>query len=273
MKRSFESHNEIVTMQPSSAQHNGKRDWRQAPKEPIIMSNVENLRVLYEDNHIVVVNKRNSDIIQSDISGDRTLCETVKNYVKQKYNKPGLAFIGTVHRLDRPVSGIVIYARTTKALNRLSNMFKYREVKKTYWAVVKGKPENPEATIINYLWKDQKLNKTFAYPEAGPDRKESELSYKLVGEGDNYTFMEVYPKTGRHHQIRATLASLNCPIKGDIKYGAKRTNDNASIHLHARKIEFMHPVKKTPVCIVAPPPDDALWNEFLQVSFAQTPAS
>ncbi len=230
------------------------------------MSTVENLRVLYEDNHIIVVNKRNSDIIQSDISGDTTLCETVKGYVKWKFNKPGLAFIGTVHRLDRPVSGIVLYARTTKALNRLSNMFKYREVQKTYWAVVKGMPEPQEARIINYLWKDEKLNKTFAYDEPAPDRKESELSYKVIGSGDNYTFMEVYPKTGRHHQIRATLSSLNCPIKGDIKYGSRRTNDNASIHLHARKIEFIHPVKKTPVIIVAPPPEDALWDEFLRLS-------
>jgi len=254
-------------MENAQSSDKGAREWRQTPKEPIIMSTVENLRVLYEDNHLVVVNKRNSDIIQSDISGDRTLCETVKEYVRQKYNKPGLAFIGTVHRLDRPVSGIVIYARTTKALNRLSNMFKYREVQKTYWAVVKGTPEESEAKIINYLWKDQKLNKTFAFKEAGPDRKESELSYKVVGVGDNYTFIEVYPKTGRHHQIRATLASLDCPIKGDIKYGAKRTNDNASIHLHARKIEFLHPVKKTPITVVAPPPEDALWNEFLRISF------
>jgi 23S rRNA pseudouridine1911/1915/1917 synthase len=245
------------------------RDWKTAPKEPIVMSTVENLRVLYEDNHIIAVNKRNSDIIQSDISGDTTLCETVKGYVKWKYNKPGLAFIGTVHRLDRPVSGIVLYARTTKALNRLSNMFKFREVQKTYWAVVKGMPEPAEATIINYLWKDEKLNKTFAYNEPRPDRKESELSYKVIGAGDNYTFLEVYPKTGRHHQIRATLASINCPIKGDIKYGARRTNDNASIHLHARKIEFLHPVKKVPVTIIAPPPEDALWDEFLNVSLNQ----
>jgi 23S rRNA pseudouridine1911/1915/1917 synthase len=253
-------------MENSDQRRKSVRDWKTQPKEPIIMSTVENLRVLYEDNHIIAVNKRNSDIIQSDISGDTTLCETVKGYVKWKYNKPGLAFIGTVHRLDRPVSGIVLYARTTKALNRLSNMFKYREVQKTYWAVVKGIPEPEEGTIINYLWKDEKLNKTFAFPEPGPDRKESELSYKMIGAGDNYTFLEVYPKTGRHHQIRATLSSLNCPIKGDIKYGSKRTNDNASIHLHARKIEFMHPVKKTPITIVAPPPEDALWDEFLRIS-------
>ncbi|MFM7729564.1 MAG: RluA family pseudouridine synthase [Flavobacteriales bacterium] len=243
------------------------REWRQAPKEPIVMSTVENLRILYEDNHIIAVNKRNSDIIQSDISGDTTLCETVKNYVRIKYNKPGLAFIGTVHRLDRPVSGIVLYARTTKALNRLSNMFKYREVQKTYWAVVQNTPPKDEDTIINFLWKDQKLNKTFAFSEPKAERKESELSYKRVGSGEHYTFLEIYPKTGRHHQIRATLASLNCPIKGDIKYGAKRTNDNASIHLHARKIEFIHPVKKTPITIIAPPPEDSLWDAFLSHSF------
>ena len=222
--------------------------------------------MLYEDNHINAINKRNSDIIQSDISGDTTLCDTVKNYVKWKYNKPGLAFIGTVHRLDRPVSGIVLYARTTKALNRLSNMFKYREVHKTYWAVVKGVPDPHEGTIVNYLWKDEKQNKTFSFNEPAANRKESELSYKMIGQGDHYTFMEVYPKTGRHHQIRATLASIECHIKGDIKYGARRTNDNASIHLHARKIEFIHPVKKTPVTIIAPPPEDALWDEFLRLS-------
>ncbi len=245
------------------------KEWKTAPREPIVMSTVENLRVLYEDNHIIAVNKRNSDIIQSDVSGDTTLCEVVKQYVKLTYNKPGLAFIGTVHRLDRPVSGVVLYARTTKALNRLSNMFKFREVQKTYWAVVKDAPNPPEGNVINHLWKDEKLNKTFAFKDARGDRKESELSYKLIGAGDNYSFVEVYPKTGRHHQIRATLASLGSPIKGDIKYGSKRTNDNASIHLHARQIEFLHPVKKTPIIIVAPPPEDSLWDEFIKVSLNQ----
>lgn len=243
-----------------------KKGWATAPKEPIVMSTVENLRILYEDNHIIAINKRNSDIIQSDISGDTVLCDVVKDYVKWKYNKPGLAFIGTVHRLDRPVSGVVLYARTTKGLNRLSNQFKYREVQKTYWAVVKGMPPAMEGTVINYLWKDERQNKTFAYDTPADNRKESELSYKVIGVGENYTFIEVYPKTGRHHQIRATLASLGCPIKGDIKYGSRRTNDNASIHLHARKIEFNHPVKKTPVTIIAPPPEDVLWDEFLKLS-------
>ena len=252
---------------PTNTEPSGqKKQWKEQPKEPIVMSNVENVRVLYEDNHIIAVNKRNSDIIQSDISGDTTLCEVVKQYVKLRYNKPGLAFIGTVHRLDRPVSGVVLYARTTKALNRLSNMFKYREVQKTYWAVVKGLPPKTEDQVINYLWKDEKLNKTFSYEKPSDNRKESELYYKVVGHGENYNFIEVYPKTGRHHQIRATLASLGCPIKGDIKYGSKRTNDNASIHLHARRIEFIHPVKKTPIVIVAPPPEDPLWDAFLRIS-------
>lgn len=240
------------------------KDFQKKPTEPIIMTDVENLRVIFEDNHIIAVNKRNSDIIQSDISGDQTLCEVVKEYVRMKYNKPGKAFIGTVHRLDRPVSGVILYARTTKALNRLLNMFKFREVQKTYWAVVQNAPPKNEDTVRNYLWKNERLNKSFCFDEPGEGRKESELSYKVIGKGDNYTFVEVYPKTGRHHQIRATLSSLGCPIKGDVKYGSKRTNENASIHLHARKIQFVHPVQKEPLTILAQVPDDALWNEFLR---------
>ena len=235
------------------------------PRVPIIMSNEHNLQVLYEDNHIIAVNKRNSDIVQSDISGDTTLCDVVREYVRVKYNKPGKAFIGTVHRLDRPVSGVILYARTTKALNRLMNMFKYREVQKTYWACVRPGPVKMEDHIINYLRKNAKQNKSYAYDEPGTDRKESELRYKVMGKTDHYTFLEVYPKTGRHHQIRSTLSSIGCPIKGDVKYGARRTNQNASIHLHARRIEFIHPVKKTPISITAPPPDDVLWDAFLEI--------
>ena len=241
-----------------------KREWLKVPSEPIVMSTPESLRVLYEDNHIIAVNKRNSDIIQHDQDGDLTLCETVKQYVRLKYNKPGAAFIGTVHRLDRPVSGVVLYAKTTKALNRLSNMFKYKEIKKTYWAVTEGCPQNPYGEIINFLRKDEKLNKTFVYSTPADGRKESELSYELIGQSDRYSFVEIFPKTGRHHQIRATLSSIGCPIKGDIKYGSKRTNANASIHLHARAIEFEHPIKKVPIRITAPPPDEVLWNLFLQ---------
>lgn len=234
------------------------------PREPIVMSNEKNLQVLYEDNHIVALNKRNSDIVQSDISGDITLCDVVKEYIRVKYNKPGKAFIGTVHRLDRPVSGVILYARTTKALNRLMNMFKYREVQKTYWACVKDRPPKEEDHIINYLKKNEKQNKSYAFDAPADDRKECELSYRVVGKSEHYYFLEVKPKTGRHHQIRATLASIGCPIKGDVKYGAKRTNDNASIHLHARKIEFIHPVQKVPLQIIAPPPDDPVWNVLLQ---------
>ncbi len=234
------------------------------PRDPIVMSNEKNLQVLYEDNHIIAINKRNSDIVQSDISGDVTLCDVVREYVRVKYNKPGKAFIGTIHRLDRPVSGVILYSRTTKALNRLMNMFKYREVQKTYWACVKDAPPKDEDHIVNYMKKNEQQNKSYTYDTPGVDRKECELSYKVVGKTDHYYFLEVKPKTGRHHQIRATLASIGCPIKGDIKYGARRTNDNASIHLHARKIEFIHPVQKTPLSIVAPPPDDPLWNAFLQ---------
>ena len=241
----------------------GRKDWVKPPSEPIVMSTPESLRVLYEDNHIIAVNKRNSDIIQHDQDGDLTLCETVRQYIRKKYGKPGQAFIGTIHRLDRPVSGVVLYAKTTKALNRFSNMFKYREIYKTYWAVTENRPELDSADIKNYLRKDEKLNKTFAYDVPSADRKESELSYRYLGSSDRYSFLEIKPKTGRHHQIRATLASLGCPIKGDIKYGSKRTNSNASIHLHAREISFEHPVKKIPVTIVAPPPDDVLWNFML----------
>ena len=239
--------------------------WGKAPKEPIVMSDENNLRVLFEDNHIIAINKRNSDIIQSDLSGDRTLCDVVKEYVRIKFNKPGKAFIGTVHRLDRPVSGVILYSRTTKALNRLLNMFKYREVQKTYWAIVKNRPPKMEDTIVNYLHKNERQNKSYAFDMPADGRKESTLSYKVIGQSNNYWFVEVYPKTGRHHQIRATLASLGCPIKGDIKYGFKRTNRNASIGLHARQIEFIHPVRKTPICIVAPPPEGPLWDEFLKI--------
>lgn len=248
------------------------RTWARVPKAPIVMSDEMNLRVLYEDNHIIAVNKRNSDIVQSDISGDSTLCDVVKDYVKRKYNKPGKAFIGTIHRLDRPVSGVILYARTTKGLNRMLNMFKFREIQKTYWAIVKTRPPAREGHIVNYLQKNEKKNKSFAYDTPADGRKESELRYKVVGMSNHYYLVEVYPKTGRHHQIRATLASLDCSIKGDIKYGARRANDNASIHLHARKIEFVHPVKREPICIVAPPPNDALWDEFVKIDRQVKPA-
>jgi 23S rRNA pseudouridine1911/1915/1917 synthase len=244
-----------------------KKSWIQEPSKPLEVTRLENLQVIFEDNHVIAINKRNSDIIQADKTKDTVLCDIVKEYIKIKYNKPGEAFLGTVHRLDRPVSGIVLYAKTGKALSRLTQAFKERTVHKTYWAVVKGDLPKEEDTVINYLWKDEKQNKTYSFDKPGPGRKESELSYKVIGKGDHYTFVEVYPKTGRHHQIRATLSWLGCPIKGDIKYGSKRTNDNASIHLHAREISFPHPVQKTPTVLTVMPPEDPLWDAFLEVHY------
>ena len=233
------------------------------PKKQIVMSTASTLQVLYEDNHIIAINKRSSDIIQGDGKGDKSLCEIVAEYVANKYSKPGKAFIGTVHRLDRPVSGVILYAKTSKALSRLTTMFRHREVQKTYWAVVKPTIDPPEGHIVNYLKKNPKLNKSYAHSSPGDGRKEAELIYKVLGQSDHFTFVEVLPKSGRHHQIRVTLASLGSPIKGDVKYGARRTNDNASVHLHARRIDFVHPVKKEAVTIIAPPQEDSLWDEFI----------
>ena len=235
------------------------------PKKPIVMSTASNLQVLYEDNHIIAVNKRSSDIVQGDGKGDKSLCEVVAEYVAKKYNKPGKAFIGTVHRIDRPVSGVILYAKTSKALSRLTTMFRHREVQKTYWAVVKPDINPTEGYVVNYLKKNSKQNKSYAYVKPGDERKEAELMYKKVGEGDHYSFVEVMPKSGRHHQIRVTLSWLGSPIKGDVKYGARRTNDNASVHLHARRIDFVHPVKKEAVTIIAPPQEDPLWDKFLSI--------
>ena len=217
------------------------------------MSTAATLKVLYEDNHIIAVNKRSSDIIQGDGKGDKSLCEVVAEYVAKKYLKPGKAFIGTIHRLDRPVSGVILYAKTSKALSRLTTMFRNREIQKTYWAVVQPTINPPEGH----------LNKSYAHSRPGEDRKEAELKYKVLGKSDPYTFVEVLPKTGRHHQIRVTLASLGSPIKGDVKYGARNINDNASVHLHARRIDFIHPVKQEALTIIAPPQKDQLWNEFI----------
>lgn len=236
-----------------------------APKSPIVHSTKDNLQVLYEDNHIVAVNKRSGDVVQGSGTGEASLCEVVAEYVAYKYNKPGKAYIGTVHRLDRPVSGVILYARTSKAHKRLSTMFRHREMQKTYWAVVKPNPPTEEGHVINYLEKNEKLNKSFAHAKPSDNRKECELMYEVRGKSDHYAFVEVLPKTGRHHQIRATMAQLGCPIKGDVKYGARRTNDNASIHLHARRIDFIHPVKRETVSILAPPPDDVLWDAFVAI--------
>lgn len=222
------------------------------------------LEVLYEDNHIIAVNKRPSDIVQGDKTGDTPLSDFVKQYVKEKYGKPGDVFIGTVHRIDRPVSGIVLFARTSKALARLNQMFQSKEIQKTYWAVVKNRPAKENGTLIHYLKKNEAKNmsKAFAAEQQGALR--SELDYQLICSLDNYHLLEITPHTGRHHQIRVQLSTMGSPIKGDLKYGFDRSNKDASIHLHARKIEFIHPVKKEPVVIVAPPPDEVIWNEIMK---------
>ena len=222
------------------------------------------IEVLYEDNHIIAVNKKTSDIVQGDKTGDTPLSDFVKKYLKEKYNKPGEVFVGTVHRIDRPVSGIVLFAKTSKALSRLNAMFQTKEIQKTYWAVVKNKPKNESGKLIHYLRKNEAKNMSKAYEKETPGALRSELDYELICSSDNYYLLEIKPLTGRHHQIRVQLSAMGCPIKGDLKYGFDRSNKDASIHLHARKIEFIHPVKKEPIVIVAPPPNEVLWNEFVK---------
>lgn len=219
-------------------------------------------RVLFEDNHIIVVNKLPSEIIQGDNTGDEPLSETVKAYLKKKYNKPGNVFTGVIHRIDRPVSGAVVFAKTGKGLTRMNELVKNRGLKKIYWAIIQKRPEIEEAELRHYLVRNRKKNKSFAYNKPVTDSKEGILSYKLIGESDNYFLLEIDLKTGRHHQIRAQLAAIGYPIKGDLKYGSPRSNKDASISLHARSIEFIHPVKKEPVKVIAPPPSDPLWNHF-----------
>ena len=220
------------------------------------------LEVLYEDNHIIAVNKRSSDIVQGDKTGDTPLSEYVKQYVKEKYNKPGEVFIGTVHRIDRPVSGVVLFARTSKALARLNQMFQSKEIQKTYWAVVKNKPPHQSGKLIHYLKKNEAKNMSRAFQKETDGALRCELDYKVIAQSDTYSLLEIHPHTGRHHQIRVQLSAMGSPIKGDLKYGFDRSNKDASIHLHARKVEFIHPVKKEPVVITAPVPDEQLWNVF-----------
>lgn len=223
------------------------------------------LKILYEDNHLIAVQKLPRDIVQGDETGDETLADKVKEYIKVKYKKPGDVFLGIVHRLDRPVGGVVLFARTSKALARLNKMFQDKEIQKTYWAIVEQKPRELEETLVHYLKKDQEKNKSRAYDKEVKGSKRCELDYKLMGRSKNYYYLEVTPKTGRHHQIRVQLSAIGCIIKGDVKYGGKRTNRDGSIHLHARKLEFIHPVKNEPITIVADPPSDPLWDEFLEL--------
>lgn len=220
------------------------------------------MTVVYEDNHIVVVNKTSSEIVQGDKTGDTPLSEMVKQYLKEKYNKPGNVFIGVTHRLDRPVSGLVVFAKTSKALPRLNEMFRNGEVKKTYWAIVKECPKETEGELVHYLVRNEKQNKSYAYDKEVKNSKKAVLHYKLIGHSQNYYLLEVDLKTGRHHQIRCQLAKMGCPIKGDLKYGSPRSNPNGSICLHARTVQFVHPVSKEMIRLTAPVPEGNLWNGF-----------
>ena len=220
------------------------------------------MTVVYEDNHIIVVNKTASEIVQGDKTGDTPLSETVKQYLKEKYNKPGNVFLGVTHRLDRPVSGLVVFAKTSKALSRLNDMFRNGDVKKTYWAIVRNRPQELEGELTNWLVRNEKQNKSYAYDKEVKDSKKAVLCYKTIGHSQNYHLLEVDLKTGRHHQIRCQLAKMGCPIKGDLKYGSPRSNPDGSICLHARRIAFVHPVSKESIEIEAPVPSGNLWNGF-----------
>jgi 23S rRNA pseudouridine1911/1915/1917 synthase len=220
------------------------------------------MTVVYEDNHIIVVNKTASEIVQGDKTGDTPLSETVKQYLKEKYNKPGNVFLGVTHRLDRPVSGLVVFAKTSKALSRLNDMFRNGEVKKTYWAIVRNRPQELEGELTNWLVRNEKQNKSYAYDTEKPNSKKAILRYKLIGHSQNYHLLEVDLQTGRHHQIRCQLAKMGCPIKGDLKYGSPRSNPDGSICLHARRVRFIHPVSKEMIDLTAPLPAGNLWNGF-----------
>ena len=232
------------------------------------------MTILFEDNHIIAVNKTCNEIVQGDKTGDTPLSEIVKAYIKEKYNKPGEVFLGVPHRLDRPTSGVVLFARTSKALTRLNEMFKEKSsinrtssivqssIKKTYWAIVQGCPKQPEARLENWLIRNEAQNKSYIAKPNANNAKIAILDYRTLIRGEKYTLLEVNLETGRHHQIRCQLAAIGCPVKGDLKYGAKRSNPDGGICLHARKIEFIHPVSKQPICITAPVPDDSLWQQL-----------
>lgn len=228
-----------------------------------VLSTKNNLQILHEDNHLIIVNKRVGDIVQGDKTGDKPLSEIVKEYLKDKYNKPGEVFLGVVHRLDRPTTGIVVFARTSKALARLNEMFSKRETEKTYWAVVKNQPPKTTDTLVHYLTRNEKNNTSKAHAKEVPGSKIAKLDYQIIKALDSYFVLEVDLHTGRHHQIRAQLAAIGCPIKGDLKYGFDRSNPDGGIHLHARKLVFVHPVAKEKLEIVAPLPENSLWNAAL----------
>ena len=227
--------------------------------------------VVFEDNHFIAINKQPGEIVQGDKTGDEPLSEKVKKYLKVKYNKPGEVYIGVAHRLDRPVSGVVVFARTSKGLARLNEMIRDRQVKKTYWAVVKNKPEQTEGHLVHWMEKNEKMNKSFAYKEEKSGRLKAELKYKLLASSDNYHLLEVELITGRHHQIRCQLSSIGCPVKGDLKYGLDRSNKDGSIHLHARKFEFEHPVKHIHIAVTAKAPKDPVWDALMEQLKAKNP--
>lgn len=220
------------------------------------------MQVLYEDNHVIVVYKESGEIVQGDKTGDKPLSETIKAWIKEKYAKPGNVFLGVVHRLDRPVSGLVVFAKTSKALSRLNDMFRKGEVKKTYWAMVQTTPAEPEGTLTNWLVRNEKQNKSYAYDHEMPNAKKAILKYKTIGQTEHYTLLEVNLLTGRHHQIRCQLSAIGCPIKGDLKYGARRSNPDGSISLLSRTVEFIHPVSKENISVVSPLPAEKVWDNF-----------
>jgi 23S rRNA pseudouridine1911/1915/1917 synthase len=225
-----------------------------------IISNKNNLQILHEDNHLIVVNKRVGDIVQGDKTGDKPLSEVVKEYIKDKYNKPGEVFLGVVHRLDRPTTGIVVFARTSKALTRMNELFSSRETQKTYWAIVKNKPEKSEDKLVHFIKRNEKNNTSKAHLKEVPESKLASLDYKIFKELNNYFALEINLHTGRHHQIRAQLSAIGSPIKGDLKYGFDRSNPDGGIHLHARKLVFTHPVTKEDIILIAPTPSDSIWD-------------
>lgn len=224
------------------------------------------MRIVYEDNHIIVVDKASGEIVQGDKTGDKPLSEQVKEYIKEQYAKPGNVFLGVVHRLDRPVQGLVVFARTSKALSRLNDMFRTGGVHKTYWALTAGTPKEPQGTLTNYLWRNEKQNKSYVCGSDREGAKQAVLDYRVIGRTRNYTLLEINLHTGRHHQIRCQLANIDCPIRGDLKYGAKRSNPDGSISLIARAIEFEHPVSHNHISLQANLPDEPVWQEIEYLS-------
>lgn len=227
-----------------------------------IVSTKDNLQIIHEDNHLIVVNKRVGDIVQGDKTGDKPLPDIIKEYLKEKHNKPGEVFLGVVHRLDRPTTGIVVFAKTSKALTRMNELFSSRETQKTYWAVVKNKPPKEQDVLVHFIKRNSKNNTSKAHLKEVPESKKASLDYTIIAALTNYYALEIELHTGRHHQIRAQLQAIGCPIKGDLKYGFDRSNTDGGIHLHARKLLFTHPVSKEKLELIAPTPDDVIWKSI-----------